>query len=334
MIRRSGGLNLSTCGGLAAIVLWSATFAVARRLSEQVGPLAAGAAVYLFGALLCWLRLAWVRARRFQGGSARALEGSAPPRASSPDAVRRGPARKYLLGCGFLFVLYTTVIYLAVGLARDRDELLQVALINYLWPAATVLLSPLLLNRRAGWLLAVGTLLALAGVFMVMTQGDRVSWSSFWAHWRASPIPNSLALAGALAWALYSNLARRWSPPGSDGGIEWFMAATGLTLLALCGGANQPVSWNGRALTEAAFLGAITASAYALLDVAMRKGDLLLVAACSFFTPLLSTLVSCAYLRVAPGPRVWLGCALIVAGSLITWRSVGEPKEPRAEAGP
>jgi drug/metabolite transporter (DMT)-like permease len=68
----------------------------------------------------------------------------------------------------------------------------------------------------------------------------------------------------------------------------------------------------------------MTALAYVLWDVAMRKGNLLLVVACSYFTPLLSTLVSCVYLKVSPSPKLWIGCLLLVSGSLITWRSVSD----------
>ena len=57
-VRQSPG-NTSTGGGLAAILLWSATFAFARSLSEQVGPMTAGAAAYLIGGCLCLARLGW-----------------------------------------------------------------------------------------------------------------------------------------------------------------------------------------------------------------------------------------------------------------------------------
>jgi drug/metabolite transporter (DMT)-like permease len=73
---------------------------------------------------------------------------------------------------------------------------------------------------------------------------------------------------------------------------------------------------------EVAVLGAITALAYVLWDRSMRKGNLPLVVACSYLTPFLSTLVSCAYLGVLPGAQLWGGCALIVVGSLLSWRSV------------
>jgi drug/metabolite transporter (DMT)-like permease len=149
-----------------------------------------------------------------------------------------------------------------------------------------------------------------------------VSWQSFWQHLLSNPAAYLLAVAAALAWALYSNLARRWSRPGSGGAAELFIAATGLVLLAMRFCTTELTRWNARAMLESFALGAITAVAYALWDGAMRRGNLLLVAACSYFTPLLSTLVSCIYLKVTPGPRLWVGCVLLVIGSLLSWRSV------------
>lgn len=63
----------------------------------------------------------------------------------------------------------------------------------------------------------------------------------------------------------------------------------------------------------------------------MRKGILLLVVACSYFTALLSTLVSRCHLRVSPGPRLWIGCELLASGSLMTWRSVTDRPVPSQE---
>jgi drug/metabolite transporter (DMT)-like permease len=47
-----------------------------------------------------------------------------------------------------------------------------------------------------------------------------------------------------------------------------------------------------------------------------------LVSACSYLTPLLSTLVAAAYLHVTPPAGLWLGCAVLVAGSLTSWWAV------------
>jgi drug/metabolite transporter (DMT)-like permease len=234
---------------------------------------------------------------------------------------------KYLAGCGFLFLLYTAVVYHAVGLARNRDQVLEVALVNYLWPAATILLSLLLLRRRASLLIWPGTALALMGVFMVMTQGSNVSWRSFQSNLESNPLPYILGLIAAVSWGLYSNLARRWSTPDSPGGVEFFVPATGFLLLLICLANPEARAWSARAVTEALALGAVTSLGYALWDFAMRRGNLSFVAAASYFTPVLSTVVSSLYLHVTPGPRLWIGCAFVVAGSLLSWRSVSEQAE-------
>jgi drug/metabolite transporter (DMT)-like permease len=300
-------IDLSTGGGLAAIVLWSTTFALARSLSERLGPLTAGACAYLMGGLLCLLPLLWRPAsrRRFLQLSWR-----------------------YVFGCGFLFVLYTGVIYVAVGLAADRQQLLEISLVNYLWPAVTILLSLLLLHKRAGLLLVPGTALALAGEFLVLTQATALSWHSFCGHLQANPTAYALALVAAFSWGLYSTLTRRWSQPGTGGAVALFIPAAGAALLILRLFSTETSAWSPLAAGEVVMLAAFTAVAYALWDAAMRKGDLLLVTACSYSTPLLSTLVSCLYLHVTPGWRLWIGCVVLVIGSLLTWVSVSDRSGP------
>ena len=292
-----------TAAGVGAIVLWSSTFAVARSLSEQVGPLTAGAAVYLIGGAVCLLRL------RLSGKVWVGL---------------LGQPRLYLFGCGSLFVFYTAAIYLAVGLASDRAQLLEIALVNYLWPTLTILLALPLLRKRGGLWLLPGTALAVTGVCLVMTQGDHVSWVSLRDHLWGNPLAYLLALAAAVAWALYSNLARRWAVAGSGGAVEFFLLVAGLVLLGLRLLVTEPTHWGLRPVGEALGLALATALGYILWDVAMRKGNLLLVVALSYFTPLFSTVVSGAYLGVSPTPRLWLGCILLVCGSFLTWRSVSD----------
>jgi drug/metabolite transporter (DMT)-like permease len=302
----------STLGGFVAILLWSTTVALGRSLAEQLGSLTAAAAVYLVAGLLGGLRL---------------VLAGIPLRASFALPPR------YLLGCGSLFAIYGFLLYLALGLARNRDEVLVVGLLNYLWPATTILLSLGLLGQRARWWIVPGTALALAGIFLVLAPGGPRPGASLFLHWRANPAGFGLATAAALSWALYSNLARRWGPREGRGAVELFLLATGLLLLLLRGTTTEATHWTPRALGEAATLGGLTTLAYILWERAMRRGDLLLVAAASYFTPLLSTLVSAAYLRVVPAPRIWLGGLLLVAGSLLSWWST-KPTSPDTPATP
>jgi drug/metabolite transporter (DMT)-like permease len=303
-------LTRETLYGLIAILIWSTTIAFPRSLSEQVGALRGGATIFMISGFVClaWFfrqGRGWARLRRFH--------------------------TTYLYGCGGLFILYMLALYIAIGLCRDRYQALEIGLINYLWPSCTILFSLLLLRKKGSWLLWPGTLLALLGVILAMTQSTRVSVSSFIGNVLGNPWAYFLALVAALSWGLYSNLARRWSTPESGNGAVLFIPATGLVLLLIAFWSPAPGAWTLRAVLEAFFVGLATMIAYILWDLAMRKGDMVFVAACSYFTPFFSTLFSCFYLRITPAPVLWAGCGLIIAGSLLSWIAVADepPQKPR-----
>jgi drug/metabolite transporter (DMT)-like permease len=307
-MKPSPKFDRNTLAGLAAILLWSTTIAVVRSLSEQVGGLPAATAVYLIGGLFCLLRLGW--------------------RGEGMKTFRRLPLR-YLVGCGLLFLSYMLVLYLAVGLARSRQQVLEVGLLNYLWPILTIVFSLFFLNKKASPLLLPGALLAMAGILFIIGQELSISWASFTGNFAGNPLAYSLGLAAAIFWALYSNLTRRWAG-GSGGGVELFIPATGVLLLTFRFFYPEAGFWTVRAGFEAVFLGIVTVVAYILWDQAMRKGDIVLVAAFSYLTPLFSTIVSCLYLGVSAGLSLWVGCVMVIAGSILSWASISEPKTAKA----
>ena len=301
-------LNRYTLYGLIAILLWSTTVAVVRSLAEQIGPLTAAALVYLVGGVLSCVFTGFLR--HFKSRI-------------------RGLSRDYLWGCGVIFVLYTLALYLAVGLATDRNQVLEVGLVNYLWPALTLVFSLPILGKKARTSLIPGTLLALVGVYLVLTQGTLVSWSSLAKNFTKNPLAYTLALIAAVAWGLYSSLARRWGGPRNGGAVPLFMLATGGVLLVTRLFCTEPTLWSWRVAAEALFMSLATVFAYVFWDMAMRRGDVVFVAACSYFIPLFSTLVSCLYLRISPGLSLWVGCGMIVLGSLISWASVSDRDAPQ-----
>jgi drug/metabolite transporter (DMT)-like permease len=295
----------NTLAGFAAILLWSTTIAVVRSLSEQVGGLTSAVSVYLIGGLFCLLRLGW--------------------RGEVTKTLRELPLR-YLFGCGALFVLYMLVLYLAIDMAKSRQQVLEVGLLNYLWPALTIVFSLFLLSKKAGPLLFPGALLAVAGIVFVIGQEVSISWISITENFAGNPVAYSFGILAAIFWALYSNLTRRWAE-GSGGAVEIFIPAAGVILLTLRAFSPEAGFWTIRAGLEAIFLGIVTVVAYILWDRAMRKGDVVLVAAFSYLTPLFSTIVSCLYLGIVPGVSLWLGCTMIIAGSVLSWLSISA-KEP------
>ena len=131
-----------------------------------------------------------------------------------------------------------------------------------------------------------------------------------------------LALAAALSWGFYSTLTRKWVGGKEGGAVALFLLATAVVLLFICFFVDEPRAWSVRALTEVGILGVATYFAYSLWDNSMRNGNAIFVAACSYLTPFFSTVISCIYLSVPPTPTLWIGCAVLIVGSLLSWYSI------------
>ena len=310
-MRQNLGLDRNTLLGLTAILLWSSTVALARSISEQLGPLTAGSAVYLTAGIF--------------------LTGFSFWKEHSFKRLQTLP-RKYVIGCGALFLVYTTALFLALGLAANRSQTIEVGLLNYLWPAFTILFSLAILGNKATLWLIPGTLLALFGVFLVLTHETSVSWSSLSTNLSSNPVAYGLGFLAAISWGLYSNLARRWGEPNSSGAVQLFTLGSGIAFGLISLFWPETGVWNLKTVIEVAFLGLATALAYVFWDISMRAGNMVLVAASSYLTPLFSTIVSCIYLGVRPGLGLWLGCAIIIAGSFLSWFSIRPANEGKLPA--
>jgi drug/metabolite transporter (DMT)-like permease len=294
-------LNRNTLSGLIAILLWSTTVGLARSISEQVGPLTAGASVYLTGGVLAsvWVLLRKNIFREFKRTSI-----------------------KYLFVCGSLFLIYTISLFLALGLAKDHYQTLEIGLINYLWPALTILIAIPIFKKRANFWLIPGTFIALTGVFFVIIKGEDFSVNIFIAHIQNNPVAYGIVLIAALSWALYSNLVRFISNPDNGSAVPFFILITGMMLFLLQFIFPEEGSFNAGIIVEISGLGIATALAYNLWENAMRKGDLILVVSVSYLTPFFSTVFTAFYLGILPGIYLWIGCLLIIAGSWLSWYSL------------
>ncbi len=287
--------------GLAAVLLWSATVALVRSISEQMGPVAAGAAVYLVGGVFStgYLLLS-----------------------KNPfDAKRKFPVR-YFLSTGSLFLIYTVSLFLAVGLAKTRMEAIELGLVNYLWPGLTILFSLVLLSQRSNIWIVPGTLLAFAGIFLVITAGTEFTWSAFLAHIKGNPLAYLFGMIAALSWAFYSNLTRLWKSVDESAFVPIYILITGVFLLVLTFVFPTEWTFNPGLILEILFLSLSTVVAYVFWEKSMQKGELAIVLPFSYLTPLFSTLISSIYLAVFPDFRLWLGCVILIAGSFISWKAL------------
>lgn len=295
-------LQPATLLGFLAVLLWSSMFAFSRLLTEALGTYATGAIIYILG-----------------GGLGLAVASRQP---FGLAQILRRPAR-YFLVCGPLFIGYMVFVYLAIGLAASHAEVVAVALANYLWPSLIMLFSiPILDNRARIWLLP-GILLALAGTWLatLISQGQDVNLS---AISRIDFLPVGLAALAAILWALYSTLARKWAAQQGSA-VPVFLLASGLVFLLLRLFSQEDSRWEMALLPPALYLIIFPAwLGYLFWDTAMQRGDMTLVTAFSYFTPLLSTLISLLVLQVTPSPLLGLAALLVTAGAVVSKLSILE----------
>lgn len=298
--------------GLLALVFWGASVAFTRRVAEDFGALAGMAIAYCAGGALGCVWLA---------ASGRLKNALAMP-------------RTYHLVCGGLMAAYGLCYSAAIGLAHDRQAVLEVGIINYLWPGLTMLLSLPILRRHGSPQLFLGIALAFAGAAMSIGQSGGFSWQAFGRNLLTVSPAHLLALAGALLWALYSNFNTRLGA-GSDGEaapLHLIGMGAGLFLLrGLLGdrGAWHPTASGWLFLAATALFPVLLG--YLFWDMAMRRGRLSIVVPASYATPLLSTLLSVLVLGVHPGTGLWLACGLVIAGAMLCRFPVLRRRDPLRE---
>jgi drug/metabolite transporter (DMT)-like permease len=280
----------ATLQGLIAVVLWAALAA----LTTYAGPIPP-------------FQLA---AMTFAAGT---LVGLVYARATGEHLVpilRAVPAGAWALGVYGLLIFHACYFY-----ALQKAPAIEVSLIIYLWPLLIVLASGLLPARLGGkglrWWHVVGALMAFGGtVLILLGAATRPDFSGSASGYVA-------ALAAALIWSSYSVASRIYRDVPSSAVIGSCAAtAIGSTLLHLALEATvwpaTPTAW---AAVLALGLGPVGLAFY-VWDRGMKHGNMQLLGAASYATPLLSTIILAALgLGQATG-MLWIAAILVTAGAL------------------
>jgi drug/metabolite transporter (DMT)-like permease len=160
----------------------------------------------------------------------------------------------------------------------------EAGLVNYLWPLLIVLFSAFLPGERLAPHHVLGALLGLAGTVLLFA-GRGVSGFE-WQH-----APGFLAaFVAAFVWAIYSVASRRLKHVRTDA-VAGFCAATAL-LSAVCHLMLETTVWPETAGQWLAVLGlgiGPVGAAFYTWDIGMKRGDIRIIGAASYATPLLST---------------------------------------------
>jgi drug/metabolite transporter (DMT)-like permease len=275
----------ATLIGLTAILMWS-LLAVLTVATGRIPAFQLAAMTFAIGALAG--SLTWI-------GRLEAI------------GVLRQPPIAWIVGVGGLFG-YHALYFLALRLAPPAEA----GLLNYLWPLLIVLFSSLLPGERLSLHHIIGALLGLAGTVLLFAGNARGGFAP-------GQIPGlAAAFVAAFVWAGYSVLSRRLKSVPTDA-VAGFCLATALLAAAVHGMVEVTIwpettaQWLAIVLLGAGPVGA----AFYAWDIGMKRGDIRVLGAASYATPLLSTgfLIMAGYAK--PGASLAIAAVLIAGGGLI-----------------
>jgi drug/metabolite transporter (DMT)-like permease len=276
----------ATLIGLTAILMWS-LLTVMTVATGTIPAFQLAAMTFAIGALVG--SLTWI-------GRLEAL------------SALRQPALAWAVGVGGLFG-YHALYFLALRFAPPAEA----GLLNYLWPLLIVLFSSLLPGERLAPHHIVGALLGLAGTVLLFA-GNR-SGGGF----APGQMPGLVAaFVAAFVWASYSVMSRRLKSVPTDA-VAGFCGVTAL-LAALVHGLVEQTVWPDTLLQWLAVIGlgiGPVGAAFYAWDVGMKRGDIRVLGAASYATPLLSTafLVLAGFAKASA--NIALAAILIAGGGLI-----------------
>ncbi len=279
------GYTLSpTTFGLIAILLWS-TLAVLAAAVGSVPPFQMTAIVFGIGGVTGTLVLVC------QGNSVRWLE-----------------QRWSVWGIGVAgFFGYHALYFSALRLAPPVDA----QLINYLWPLLIVVFSAFLPGARLRWHHIIGALLGFAGTLVLFNGIGIVITGDYILGYIA-------AFIAAFVWAIYSVIMSRMTSVPTDMVVGFYIATS--VLSAFCHVFLEETAWPVSTFQWFA-LGALgfgpVGVAYYLWDFGTKRGDIRVLGAASYATPLLSTafLILAGFAR--PSAGIAVAAVLIAGGGLV-----------------
>ncbi|MCA0431994.1 MAG: EamA family transporter [Proteobacteria bacterium] len=271
--------------GFTAVLMW-ALLALLTAASGAVPPFQLAAMTFLVGGMVG--AVTW------------------PFRPGALAALRQG-WKVWALGIGGLFG-YHFVYFSAIRAAPP----VEVSLIAYLWPLFLVAFSALLPGERLKLHHVIGVVCGLAGAALVITRGDAGNLLARFSY------GHLLAFACAFIWSVYSVLSRRFAQVSTDV-VAGFCLSTAV-LSMLCHLAFEQTVWPQGPAQWLAILGLgllPVGLAFYTWDYGVKHGDIMVLGAASYASPLLSTIVLLLAGATAFHWSIALACLLITGGALI-----------------
>lgn len=295
---------MATLSGLVAVLLWSSMVGLIRTVTESLGAMGGAAMIYTFCVVLLTFTVRW------------------------PDFRKFTPA--YLCVGAAMFAAYEVCFALAIGLAKTPRQAIEVGIVNYLWPSLTVVFAIVFTGQKASLVVIPGVVLSMSGIAVVLGGDAGLDIATTVDNVRTNPLSYALALAGAIIWAGYCTITNKYAK--GQNGITPFFALTAVSFWVLyfvVGDERMSLSPKGVgfALVAACAIG----FGYALWNIGILRGNMTLLAAASYFTPVLSAVFSSVLLATSLGLTFWIGAAVVCVGAIMCWIATRRPKPSDGE---
>lgn len=196
-------------------------------------------------------------------------------------------------------------------------------MVNYLWPSLTILFAVLFNGVRTRWWFYPGLLVAFGGIIVILSGDKGFSLTEFVARFAENPVSYLLALVAAVTWAGYSSMTRAWGNGINPSTIIFAVDTLVFLVLWFLDIGSQPVAASAHGLMSVIFGGIAVGMAYVVWTLGMSKGNITVLAAASYFTPVLSCVFATFWIGAELNSSFWTGVVLVVAGSLLCWDATG-----------
>ncbi|MDO5532488.1 aromatic amino acid DMT transporter YddG [Sutterella sp.] len=290
----AASVRRATLIGLFAPVCWGMGVALVRGIAEGFGLAQGETLLYLVAVVCLWFMV------------------------GVPDL--RTVDRRYLL-LGLPMANLCSICYcLAIFFSTGGKQTMEVGMVNYLWPALTLLFAVIFNGVRTRWWIVPGVMLAFVGIIQILAGNDGFSLAGFVARLKENPWSYVMALFAALTWASFSSMTKAWSNGANLStvifaidaaiyGVLWFLDIGTETL-------GEP---DAHGIVSVVLGGAAMGAAYAAWTHGVSKGNVTTLALASYFTPVLACLFGVVWIGAELDGSFWTGVALVVAGSLLCW---------------
>lgn len=282
----------ATLIGLIAVLLWSSIVGLIRSVSESLGATGGAAMMYSVASIFLLISIGFPKIREFP--------------------------KRYLVWGSLLFVSYELCLALSIGYSNTNRQAIEVGMVNYLWPALTMVAAILFNNQKSNWLIIPGFVIAILGICWVLGGEQGLDLASMLENIKDNPLSYGLAFIGALIWATYCTVTARIA--NGKNGVTLFFILTALVLWVkylLIGGA--PMVFDFHAVIYLVLAAAAMGFGYAAWNVGILHGNVTILAGASYFIPVFSAALAAIVLQTPLSMSFWQGAAMVCIGSVLCW---------------